>query len=56
MASIKLKLYEAMKGIRGKDKYPNKELEGYLVDKIFPRTAEELTLRLSLPANFGYQR
>ena len=41
------KLYEEMKGLRGKDKYPNKELEEHLIEKIFPKTTEELTLRLS---------
>jgi len=39
--------YEEMKRFRGKDKYPNKELEEYLVDKIFPNAAEELVLKLS---------
>jgi len=40
-------LYEEMKDIRGKDKYLNKELEEHLVDKIFPKAAEELVLKLS---------
>ncbi len=40
-------LYEELKDIRGKDKYPGKELEDYLVDRAFPRTALELTLSLS---------
>lgn len=44
---VGVKLYEELKGIRGKDKYPDKELEEYLVNRIFPRTAEELALRLS---------
>lgn len=42
-----VKLYEGLKGIRGKDGYPDKELEEYLVNKIFPKTALELTLGLS---------
>lgn len=42
-----VKFYEEMKSNRGKDKYPNKELEEYLVDKIFPNSAEELALKLS---------
>lgn len=40
-------LYKELKDIRGKDKYPSKELEDYLVDKAFPKTALELTLSLS---------
>ena len=42
-----VKFYEEMKGFREKDKYPNKELEEYLVDKFFPKSAEELVLKLS---------
>jgi hypothetical protein len=42
-----VKFYEEMKGFRGKDKYPNKELEEYLVDKIFPKAAEELDITLN---------
>jgi hypothetical protein len=42
-----VKLYEELKDLRGKDKYPGKELEEYLVNKAFPKTALELTLALS---------
>ncbi len=42
-----VELYEELRGIRGKDRYPDKELEEYLVNKIFPKTALELTLGLS---------
>ena len=47
MAITANRLYAEMQGIRGKDKYPDEQLEAYLVDKVFPKTAEELTLRLS---------
>ncbi len=42
-----VKLYEELRVFRGKDKYPSAELEEYLVDRIFPKTAEELALVLS---------
>jgi hypothetical protein len=45
-----------MQTIRGKDKYPDEQLEAYLVEKVFPRTTEELTLRLSnvVAAFYGF--
>ena len=43
----KVKLYEELKVSRGKDKYPSKELEEHLINRIFPKTAEELALVLS---------
>ncbi len=42
-----IKLYEELEDIRGRDKYPSKELEEHLVNRIFPKTAEELALVLS---------
>jgi hypothetical protein len=36
-----------MQGIRAKDSYPDEEVKAYLVDKTFPKSAEDLTLRLS---------
>jgi hypothetical protein len=42
-----VKLYEELKDLRGKDKYPSKELEEHLIARIFPKTAEELALVLS---------
>ncbi len=42
-----IKCYEEMKRIRGKDKYPDKEIEEHLLEKIFPKTVDELALRLS---------
>ncbi len=42
-----LKFYEELKVFRGKDKYPSKELEEHLINRIFPKTAEELALVLS---------
>ncbi len=51
-----VKLYEELKVSRGKDKYPSKELEEHLLNRIFPKTAEELALVLSnVTASFyGY--
>ena len=50
------RLYSEMQTIRGKDKYPDEQLEAYLVEKVFPRTTEELTLRLSnvVAAFYGF--
>ncbi len=42
-----VKLYEELKVFRGKDKYPSKEMEEHLINRIFPKTAEELALVLS---------
>jgi hypothetical protein len=41
-----INLYKEFRS-RTKDKYPSKELEEYLVDKIFPKNPEELALVLS---------
>jgi hypothetical protein len=50
------RLYSEMQRIRGKDKYPDEQLEAYLVDKVFPKTTEELTLRFSnvVAAFYGF--
>jgi hypothetical protein len=45
MANIRC--YEEMEHIRGKDKYPNREIEEELIEKVFPKTIEELALKLS---------
>ena len=42
-----VKFFEQMKSIRAKDKYPNEYLEKHVIDKIFPKDAEELALKLS---------
>lgn len=56
MAMTTHKLYSEMQAIRGKDKYPDEQLEAYLVDKVFPKTTEELTLGLSnvVAAFYGF--
>lgn len=41
------KVYEEMRALRGSDAYPDKDLETYLVEKIFPDTAGTLALKLS---------
>ena len=41
------KFYEQLKNIRAEDKFPNQELEKQIIDKIFPKDAEELSLKLS---------
>ena len=41
------KFYEQMKNIRENDKFPNQDLEKHIIDKIFPKDAEELSLKLS---------
>lgn len=47
MAITGRRVFAEMQGIRAKDTYPDEEVKAYLVDKTFPETAEELTLRLS---------
>ncbi|MCG3201764.1 MAG: hypothetical protein NFCOHLIN_01634 [Gammaproteobacteria bacterium] len=50
------RLYDEMRAIRGKDRYPDERLEACLVEKTYPRTTEELTLRLSnvVAAFYGF--
>jgi CRP-like cAMP-binding protein len=47
MAITARRIYAEMQGIRANDKYPDEELKAYLVDKTFPKNAEEITLKLS---------
>ena len=41
------KLYGELQNIRAKDIYPDEEVKAFLVDKTFPRSAEDMTLKLS---------
>jgi CRP-like cAMP-binding protein len=47
MAITARRIYAEMQGIRAKDTYPDEEVKAYLVDKTFPKSAEEMTLKLS---------
>jgi CRP-like cAMP-binding protein len=47
MAITGRRIYAEMQGIRANDKYPDEEVKAYLVDKTFPKNAEEMTLKLS---------
>lgn len=47
MAITGRKLYGEMQGIRAKDAYPNEEVKAHLVEKTFPKSAEDMTLKLS---------
>jgi hypothetical protein len=47
MAITARRVYAEMQGIRAKDSYPDEEVKAYLVEKTFPKSAEELTLKLS---------
>jgi len=41
------RLYGEMQNIRAKDVYPNEEVKAFLVEKTFPKSAEDMTLKLS---------
>jgi hypothetical protein len=41
------KIYSEIQNLRSKDAYPDEEIKAYLLDKSFPSSAEEMTLRLS---------
>lgn len=41
------RIYGEVQGIRANDTYPDEEIKAFLVDKTFPKSAEDLTLRLS---------
>ena len=41
------RVYGEMQGIRAKDIYPDEEVKAYLVEKTFPKSAEDMTLKLS---------
>lgn len=47
MAITGRRIYNEIQGIRAKDTYPDEEVKAYLVDKTFPESAEDMTLRLS---------
>ena len=47
MAITARRIYAEMQGIRAKDSYPDEEVKAYLVEKTFPKSAEEMTLKLS---------
>jgi CRP-like cAMP-binding protein len=41
------RIYSEVQGIRASDTYPDEEVKASLVDKTFPKSAEDMTLRLS---------
>jgi CRP-like cAMP-binding protein len=41
------RLYGEMQNIRAKDVYPDEEVKAFLVEKTFPKSAEDMTLKLS---------
>lgn len=41
------RIYSEVQGIRASDIYPDEEVKAHLVDKTFPKSAEDMTLRLS---------
>lgn len=41
------KLYAEMQNIRAKDVYPDEEVKAFLVEKTFPKSAEDMTVKLS---------
>ena len=41
------RIYGEMQGIRAKDVYPDEEVKAFLVEKTFPKSAEDMTLKLS---------
>jgi CRP-like cAMP-binding protein len=47
MAITGRRIYGEMQGIRAKDAYPDEEVKAFLVEKTFPKSAEEMTLKLS---------
>jgi CRP-like cAMP-binding protein len=47
MAVTGRKLYAEMQGIRAKDIYPDEEVKAFLLEKTFPKSAEDMTLKLS---------
>jgi CRP-like cAMP-binding protein len=47
MAITGRRIYAEMQGIRAADVYPDEEVKAQLVDKTFPKSAEEMTLKLS---------
>lgn len=47
MAITGRRIYAELQGIRAKDIYPDEEVKAQLVEKTFPKSAEEMTLKLS---------
>ena len=47
MAITGRRIYGEMQGIRAADVYPDEEVKAQLVEKTFPKSAEEMTLKLS---------
>ena len=47
MAITGRRIYAEMQGIRAADVYPDEEVKAQLVEKTFPKNAEEMTLKLS---------
>ena len=47
MAITGRRIYAEMQGIRAADIYPDEEVKAQLVEKTFPKSAEEMTLKLS---------
>jgi CRP-like cAMP-binding protein len=47
MAITGRRIYAEMQSIRGADVYPDEEVKAQLVEKTFPKSAEEMTLKLS---------
>lgn len=47
MAITGRRIYGEVQGIRAKDTYPDEEVKAHLVEKTFPKSAEEMTLQLS---------
>lgn len=47
MAVTGRRIYSEVQGIRSKDTYPDEEIKAHLVDKSFPASAEDMTLKLS---------
>ena len=47
MAITGRRIYGEMQGIRAKDVYPNEEVKAFLLEKTFPKSAEDMTLKLS---------
>jgi hypothetical protein len=47
MAVTGRRLYGEMQGIRARDVYPDEEVKASLVEKTFPKSAQDMTLKLS---------
>jgi hypothetical protein len=47
MAITGRRIYGEMQGIRAKDVYPDEEVKAFLVERTFPKSAEDMTLKLS---------